>query len=189
MQSRIFGISSWNIRGMSNPIKKATVFLELESCGTELICLQETHLTDETNLQIRNKKFQTQYHSVYSSYSRGVSILVRRGLTFSGRDVSIDKLGCFIFLYCLIEGRPFVIVNLYIPPPFRMDVLLQLVGYMEDKEGVPVIVVGDFNAVLNNRLDRFPLGQEASRVSEGWLVQFLEEMGWCDLWRARFPNA
>lgn len=96
MQPKTFGISSWNIRGMSEPIKKATVFSELESCATELICLQETHLTDKTKLLIRNKEFQTQYHSVYSSYSRGVSILVRRGLMLSCRDVSIDRLGCFI---------------------------------------------------------------------------------------------
>lgn len=96
---RTVGISSWNIRGMGDPIKRATVFSELESYGAGLIRLQETHMTKVSKSSIRNKKFQAQFHSVYSSYSRGVSILVKKGVAFSCRDVRIDTLGCYFFCF------------------------------------------------------------------------------------------
>lgn len=172
---------------MGDPVKRATVFLELESHGTGLICLQETHLTNETKSSIRNKTFQAQFHSVHSSYSRGVSILVKKGVAFSCRDVRIDTLGCYIFLHCLIEGRAFVIANLYIPP-FKLEILYCLLEYMENKSDTPMIVVGDFNVVLNSCQDRFPPGARAERAMEGRFAQFLEEIGWCDLWRIRNPN-
>lgn len=131
MLSRTVGISSWKIRGMGDPIKRATVFSELESHGSGLMCLQETYLTNESKILIRNKKFQAQFHSVYLSYSRGVSILVKKGLAFSCRDVKIDALGCYVFLHCFIEGNPFIIANLYIPSPFKMEILYCLLEYVD----------------------------------------------------------
>lgn len=91
---------------MGDPTKRATVFSVLETYGIELICLQETHLTNDTKLLIWSNKFQARYHSVYSSYSRGVSVLVGRGVSFSCRDVRIDPLGCYVFLSCLMKTNP-----------------------------------------------------------------------------------
>lgn len=189
MTPSIVGVSSWNIRGMGDPIKKAAVFTELESHGSGLICLQETHLTNVTKLLIRNRKFQAQFHSVYSSYSRGVSILVKKEVLFSCRDVKIDPMGCYIFLYCFIEGYPYVIANLYIPPPFKLEILYCLLEYVEDKGDVPIIIMGDFNMALDSSLDRFQPGSRQTGVSGGRLAQFLEEVGWCNLWKARNPES
>lgn len=81
--SSTVGISSWNVRGMGDPVKRVAVFSELESHCVELICLQETHLTNESKSQIGGRRFQTQFHSVYSSYARGVNILVKKGVAFT----------------------------------------------------------------------------------------------------------
>lgn len=172
---------------MGDPIKKATVFSVLETHEVELICVQETHLTNDTKSQFRSKKFRNQYHSVHSSYSRGVSILVKRGVLFSCREVSIDALGCYIFLNCLTENKPYVLANVYIPPLFKLEIMYRLLEFVEDKVDTPIIVVGDFNALLNSSLDRFPPGARTDRASEGRLGQFLEEIGWSDLWRSRNP--
>lgn len=61
--------------------------------------------------------------------------------------------------------------------------------FMVDKKNTPVIVVGDFNEVLDKRVDRFPPGLQLNKVAEGWLYQFLEEAGLFDMWRVRNPNA
>lgn len=179
------GITSWNIRGMGDPIKRATVLSELELLGADLVCLQETHLTNESKSLIWNKKFQVQFHSVHTSYSRGVCILVKKGMVFSCKDVRIDLLGCYVFLFCTIEGKSFVIANVYIPPPFKMGILYHLLEYVEDKGDIPLIAVGDFNMVLNGKMDRFPPRAREDRATEGRFTQLLEEIGWCDLWRIR----
>lgn len=165
---------------MGDPVKRAMIFAELESHGSGLVCLQETHLTNETTPLTRNRKLQAQFHSVYSSYSRGVSILVKKGITFFCKDVKIDTLGCYVFLYCLIEGYPFIIANLYIPPPSKLEILYQLLEYVEDKADVPTIIVGDFNMVLDGCLDRFPprprsvWGAAGPVSGGGWVVRPLE---------------
>lgn len=69
-----------------------------------------------------------------------------------------------------------------------MEILSLLLRFLESKKDVPVIIVGDFNAVLDSRLDRFPPGLSGGRGSESRLAQFLEEVGWCDLWRACNPT-
>lgn len=184
----VVGIGSWNVRGLGDPDKRTAVLSELEAQGVDLICLQETHLSNETRTRFGGRKFQTQFHSVYSSYSRGVSILIKKGVSFTCRGVQIDTLGCYIFLHCLLDGREFVIANIYILPPSKLEILYYLLEYMENKTGIPLILVGDFNTVLDSRQDRLPSGTRTGRAMEGRLKQFLEKVGWCDLWRIRNPN-
>lgn len=137
MQGRTFSVTSWNVRGLGDPVKRAVFLSGLERSGPGLLCLQETHLTNAAVIQLRSRGFQTQYHSVHSSYSRGVSIMVGRGVVFSCRESCIDEQGRYIFLSCLIENKPYVLANIYIPPPFKFEVL--------HKTGIPIIAVGGFN--------------------------------------------
>lgn len=82
-----------------------------------------------------------------------------------------------------------MIANVYTPPPpFKTEILLDLLKFVEDKADITIIAVGDFNAVLDSSLDRFPPVSRPERVSEGRLGQFLGELGWCDLWRSHNPN-
>lgn len=66
---------------------------------------------------------------------------------------------------------------MFISPPFKTEILLGLIEFVEDKADTPIIVVGDFNEVLNNSLDRFPPATRTEKVSEGRLGQLLEEIG------------
>lgn len=183
MQFRTFNIGSWNVRGSDNPGKKAAVLSTLETHGVHLACLQETHLAHDTITQFRSRKFQRQYHSIYSSYSRGASIIFRNGISFSCREVSIDKQGCYVFLHCSVEEKVYVVANLYIRPPFKLEILYKLMEFLADKEGIPVIVVGDFNKVLDKTLDRFPPASQSDSVAEGGYHNF-----WWDIWRTRNPK-
>ena len=114
------------------------------------------HYSKEIRKQAQKRKFQHQYHSVHTSYSRGVAVLVKRGVMFTCKQISIDEEGRYVFLYCVIENREYVLANIYIPPPFKLEVMYKLMDFMMDKTGIPVIVMGDFNEVINKKLDRFP---------------------------------
>lgn len=68
--------------------------------------------------------------------------------------------GIIFFLYCTIENRTYVLANLYIPLPFNTLILYKLMEFVLDKPGVLVIVMGDFNTVMDRKMDRFPLGTQ-----------------------------
>lgn len=79
--------------GFWRPRKKAAVLLMAKMYGAGLLCLRETHLTNISIPQLGWGDFQTQYHSVHISHSRGVSILIRSGVTFTCMQIKIDELG------------------------------------------------------------------------------------------------
>ena len=153
MQDRILKIGSWNVRGLGTPAKRAAVFDMLEVHEVGLICLQETHYTNEIKKQAQNRKFKYQYHSVHTSYSRGVTVLVKKGVMFTCKQISIDEEGWYVFLYCVIENREYVLANIYIPPPLKLEVMYKLMDFTMDKTGIPFIAMGGFNEVIKNGID------------------------------------
>lgn len=40
------------------------------------------------------------------------------------------EMGRYIFLYCSIENRMYVLANVYIPPPFKLEVMYSLMEFM-----------------------------------------------------------
>ena len=126
MQSKTLSLGSWNVRGLGTAAKRAAVLSMMERNGIELICLQETHLTKNTTDSLQSKRSPIQYNAVHSTYSRGVSILVRAGVRFSCRHTSIDENGRYVFLHCTIDNKMYVIANIYIPPPFKIDIMIRL---------------------------------------------------------------
>lgn len=183
----VLNIGSWNVRGLGTPAKRAAVFDMLDIFKIRIACLQETHLNQDTKSQIRNKRFQCQFHSVHTTYSRGVSVLIERGVAFTCRQCKIDVEGRYIFLYCVIENQEYVLANIYIPPPFKLDVLYCLLEFIMDKTSIPIIVVGDFNVVINKKIDRLPPGNQGQGLQGNRMSHFLCEAGLLDLWRIRNP--
>lgn len=153
-------ICSWNIRGLGDPRKRAAALSMVRSYGVSILCLQETHLTTASIPRLGWGEFALQYHSVYSSFSRGVSILINAGITFNCIHSKIDDRGRYIFLHCKVENTVVLLANVYIPPPFDTDVLLDLVEFVLVRPGLPVMVIGDFNMVLDPILDRLPQGNQ-----------------------------
>ncbi|XP_077334530.1 pleckstrin homology domain-containing family A member 8-like [Lithobates pipiens] len=63
--------------------------------------------------QLNSRKFQAYYHSFHSSYSRGVSVLVRKGMDFLCKESSVDEedhktfIKSFYCVYLFIYYGPF----------------------------------------------------------------------------------
>lgn len=53
---------------------------------------------------------------------------------------------------------------------------------------MPIITVGDFNEILNRRLDGFPVRTLSESMEKSRLCHFLDEVGLVDLWRVRNPG-
>lgn len=90
---------------------------------------------------------------------------INSGLVFSCRQSKLDENGQYIFLFCAIESS--VLANVYIPPPFSTEIMCDLIRFIADKPGVPVIVAGIFNRTMNNSIDRFPPRVSLGGASSG----------------------
>lgn len=116
-------------------------------------------------------------------------MLVGGGIVFTCKQCKIDGEGRYIFLHCIIENQECILANIYIPPPFKLEVLYCLLEFVVDRPNIPVIVVGDFNVIINKKMDRFPPGNQGWGPQGKRIGQFLEEAGLLDLWRIRNPVA
>lgn len=138
-------VLSWNVRGLGSGVKRPAVPHVAKCLQASILCLQETHMYKEQSVQFLARMFSQQFHSAYSSFLRGVSILIPQGTLFTCSLSVLDGNERYIFLSCNLEGLECILANVYIPPPFSAEVLNILAGFLAHHPNVPAIIVGDFN--------------------------------------------
>lgn len=177
-------IISWNVRGLNCKVKRALVFNYLKQFNPDLFILQETHLRGQKILALKRPWIGSAYHSVYSSYARGVSVLVGKALPFQLLNLHIDQSGRYIILHASLGGREYVFAGIYIPPPFQKVVLDDIMAKVSLYPQAPFILLGDFNATLDRTLDRLHPPQTHNKALGTWaLAHNLTEV-----WRALHPD-
>lgn len=102
----------------------------------------------------------------------------------------MDDQGRYIFLLCTLAGTLCTIGNIYVPPPFCAESLNCLAQFMAPYPDIPVWVLGDFNHLLEKKLDKFsPPGRPSG--SPGGATSFARlicELGLRDAGRDRYPD-
>ncbi|XP_012819057.2 uncharacterized protein LOC105947410 [Xenopus tropicalis] len=178
-------VTSWNIRGLNSKFKRSLMFTYLKRYPPSILLLQETHLTGQKILALKKPWVGWHYHSTYSSYSRGVSILIRKGVPFEFIKLHTDYYGRFMILHGLLAHKPITIVNMYIPPPFAMSVLDQVVSKLAEFPISPFLIMGDFNNCMNPSLDRSKIEPNTSTRLAGWA----DALHLTEVWRWKNPTA
>ena len=181
-------IVTWNVRGVHDPLKRTMIRSGLKKFLPAIVGLQETHLTKDTVGCLGFSWVGKAYHSTHTSYSRGVSVLIHRSLAYQEMDAVVDALGRYVFLYCKLFTVTMILAFVYIPPPFSREVLQLLLSYLGDKPDIPVMIMGDFNACIDPREDRHPPARMPQGNRGTALSRWMGEVGWLDVWRARFPT-
>lgn len=97
MDSRI-KIILWNVRGLNNKFKRAAVFQYLKQVKPHVVLLQETHLEGSKFLSLRKPWIQRFFHSSYSSYARGASVLISKAIACTIHRVFTDPGGRYVAL-------------------------------------------------------------------------------------------
>ena len=180
-------LMTWNIRGLGNRDKRNAMFRYFERLQPQIICLQETHLQPDSIHRLSSRKYSRQYHSTYSSYSRGVSVMVSANVLFECIQQQVDEEGRYVFLLCKLNKLTCIIAAIYIPPPFSVVPLRRLAQFMALYPDIPVLALGDFNNILDYGLDRMSLIPKATgqMVGKTTFALLLSEVGLYDVWRER----
>lgn len=178
-----FSVLSWNVRGLNSKFKRALLMRYLKTHSPHFILLQETHLTGSKVLTLKKPWIQRAIHATYSSYARGVSILIHKKFPCVIEDVCTDPQGKFAMVVFSHWSQRYIIINVYIPPPFTHDLLYKVLEKAAPFYPAKLLVMGDFNSTISPDLDRPVPSKNYSSELSIWA----QAMGLQEIWRWKHP--
>ena len=107
-------ICTQNVRGLNNSLKRTKVFNRFKT-KADVMFVQESH---STKIVERDWKSQWGGEILFShgtSAARGCMIMFKNTLEFSINDSKTDENGRFMFVKCTIQGKKFLLINVYGP--------------------------------------------------------------------------
>ena len=124
-----------------------------------IIFLQETHSTLSTHLKWKNEWGAELIGFHGSSNSRGVTILIKKGLDSFIHSQIVNTSGRYVVVKAAIKDKMYVFVNIYAPNKdediikFFKNVFTKLETKNLDSEE-NIVIGGDFNCPLNPTLGK-----------------------------------
>ena len=178
---------SININGLRDPVKRAAFVRWLHSLNPDLCCIQESHSVSDVEL---TSWFSASGYTAIASHgsakSSGVIILYKR--TFTLVDTSRDFSGRLVACTFDSRGQIFQLATLYAPNrnPERNTFLSSASDFLD--LSLPVLLTGDFNAVLDPAFDRRGGAPSPQRESVAALSGLFSSIGCVDAWRSSHPG-
>ncbi len=177
---------SRNVRGLNSPVKRGKVYAHLKKLGAEIVFLQETHIKTTTKFSIKAPWMSQVYQSNLSNKARGVAIIIKKYVPFIHKQTIKDVNGRYLVMCGEINSLPITLVNVYGPnfddPLFFENVFKIIPDFMHSQ----VIMAGDYNCVLNARLDTHPRRTITSKLA-GLLSNYMQKLNLIDSWRVLHP--
>ena len=155
----IFKVLSLNVRGINYNKKRRKLFLWLRKQDTDIVFLQETHITCESERIWTNEWGGEIVFSHGTNQSRSVAILFQKNFEYNIEKTHTDSEGRFVELAIKIEDEAFKLLNLYPPNKINCQVnffrrLKNLLTREESQYNDNIVIGGDFNCVMNDELDK-----------------------------------
>lgn len=179
-----FTVLSWNVRGLNSKFNRALLFQYLKSNCPQLILLQETHLLGSKNLPLKKTWVQKAKHATYSTYARGVTILIHKNVPCVIEEICTDPQGKFALVVFTLWAQKYIVVNIYVPPPFSPVVLYTILERITPFCPGKILILGDFNATMSPDLDRPTPSKNHSIELSAWA----QAMGLAEIWRWKHPT-
>ena len=106
---------SLNVEGLNDNKKRRKVFTWLHNQNADVIVLQETHSSPESE-NIWKKEWGGEIiYSHGSRNSRGVAVLLKSNLNVDFKKTKASNDGRFVYLDIVIDDSPFKFLNIYAP--------------------------------------------------------------------------
>ncbi len=166
-------ILSLNVNGLNSAVKRTRVLEYLHRKSIPCALIQETHLKHSVVARFQNKYYKLAAFSSAQKKNKGVLILVNRKL-----NLTIEHLG----------SDEKALVSIYGPNETDSAFLTQISKTLLEEIDCPLVVGGDFNAVINPALDKSQSDTTANPSSK-LLNKFITELNLIDLWRIQNTKA
>jgi len=182
-------ISSLNVNGCRDAIKRASLFDYIMMKSASVVFLQETHTDENNQIQWQSEWKGQAILSHGSNVSAGVAIL----LTHEYKEQPVNVLeiisGRLLRVDITVQGNNCSFVNVYAPNigSERVDFFNKLKTALSDiSHDRTIVLAGDFNCTLSHTLDRNH--DEPHSQSADALRSLIVYHNLVDVWRESFPQ-
>lgn len=142
MGSRV-KIGSMNVRGLSDPLKRCDVFDWLREKELSLICLQDVHFKTDLLKRYEDEWGGRVILNAHTSASRGVAILVKKGLDCEVEEMYRDEGGNILQVKVSLCEIDFVLITIYGPNKDNPDFYRNLKTKVNGNCELPTVICGD----------------------------------------------
>ena len=184
-------IVSFNARGLRSNKKRRTLFYLFKKNKYDIICLQESHLLKSDSYLIQ-REWASKFHLAEGSKnSKGLLTLFSKSLADVSISIVKENERCLIS-EVISDDMNFKIVNVYAPcldgvKVRFLDSVTDFVKDVQSGQDDNFIILGDFNTVLNNKLDIIS-GEPHADLIVNRFKHFVNDLLVKDIWRYLHGN-
>ena len=180
-------VASLNARGLRDASKCAHLLSELSNLCVDVAAVQETHFTCGADCRVLRGDFVV-YSAFGSRLSAGVSLLVGRSLDSIVNVVFAGDGGRLLVADVAVKTFEFRIAVVHAPSiaAERRVFFRRLGSFLDDSRRT--VLVGDWNAVLDPKIDRAGQGASSLGRCESGLSDLLTEFDLVDRFRLDHPG-
>ena len=147
-------ILSYNVRGLNSPLKRGNILREIKHLKADIVLIQETHISQESNLKISSPEYPLWYYGDSpTKLAKGVAIGFAKEVRFVLVERKVDPEGRYLLLRGKINEVDYSIANIYCPNKNSMRFLKGVIEMFMDFRMGPVVVAGDMNLCLDPDVD------------------------------------
>lgn len=123
-------------------------------------------------------------HEPATVKKRGVLIGLSHRLNWQELNSIADPAGQFLILQGLIKGIKWTLIVPYVPHSNKLEFFVQLIKTINNFFIGNMIIMGDFNAVMDTRLDKSNMGSTHSVIPQVF-INWLVDKGFIDTWQSK----
>lgn len=185
-------ILSANCRSLKSNERRKEVFDYLKEMNYDIYCLQETRFVSGTEKTVKTDWGGDCFFSCSGSESRGVAILFRKAFAAENIIFDEDEDGNYLLLeFTTEEKKRFLLCCIYGPcgndkPSETFFEHLQ--KCIDEFDCENIIICGDFNATLNQKLDCKNYVNEHKPSTRKMVLNLMKNKHLIDIFREMNPN-
>ena len=185
-----FQICTFNCNGLGKFSKRKDVFEYLRKLKHDIYFLQETHWKTDSENFIRSGWGYNCFVAGNSTNKNGVAILFNNSFEYKLFNTIKDADGCYLILDIEILGERYTMANIYGPSNSdRPDFFYSIFQIVEQMENDNIIIGGDWNVILNPRIDSRNYSSFVNRPqSRKKIIEMMNRYDMIDVWRELFPT-
>uniref|UniRef100_A0A803SLF5 Reverse transcriptase domain-containing protein n=1 Tax=Anolis carolinensis TaxID=28377 RepID=A0A803SLF5_ANOCA len=182
---RVLKCFSNNVNGLNTPNKRNKVFNKIKKGNYDVVAIQESHITQKHEKYLVQPSIGKEYHSSIKEKKRGVAIYIRDGIP--SKFAFKDKEGRMVGVTIDIQNTKLLVCSVYAPNNSKNNFARELREHLMKQEFDNLMILGDFNAVIDGSRDRTHNKWNKTGSRSGNLPQVLKniqkEFDLQDTWR------